>query len=160
RIIANTADHVTHSYVIRIRRILRHESDMRGNAGSADRRRKIAALERALLAFGPGRPRDKANGPLDRRNVIVTLAVEGGEYRHQREPLGGQRRLPCPAGFLSQVHIARDSNLPATDSQRFHFSQRLDRVAPTPKHHTDFQILQTLHSILSPFLLLDSSIIR
>ena len=67
-IIANAANHVPHAYVIGVGRILRHESDMRGNAGDSERGREIAALESPLLALNARRRRDEADRPLHRRN--------------------------------------------------------------------------------------------
>src|SRR5207245_9400208 len=160
RMIADSTHHVPHSDVIGIGRILRHEPDVRGYAGRADRGGEIAALQRALLAFRARRPRDEADRRLHRRDIGVALAVIRGEYRDQRELLGRQRGLPRLAGFRAQVHLAGDADLAAADAQSFHFAQRLDGVAAAPEHHADFQVFQSLHSILSPFLFLDSSIAR
>src|SRR4051794_5511587 len=129
-------------------------------SGRADRGGKVAALHRTLLADGSRRQRDEAHRLLDGRNVRVALAGEGGKHRHQRELLRRQRRFPRLLSFRPQVHVARNTNLSAAHAQRFHLAQRRNRLAAAPEHHADFQILQTLHSILSPFLLLDSSINR
>src|ERR1700722_75408 len=147
--VTNPAHHAAHRDVIGIGMILRHESDMAGDAFHAERGSKVASLDGPLFSLLACSGRNEADGTLNGGNVRVILAGISADHRRDRKlgfadcfsPLDGRRR--------SERKISADSKLPGLNAQLAELGQM---VAASPKHDTYF------HEILSPFFVRASNI--
>jgi hypothetical protein len=156
-VIADALHQFAHGDVVRVGRILRHESDMACDALHSELGGEVADLVRPLLAFVAGGARDEAHGLLHRWNIGVALADVRCEHRHQRELRRVQRLLPFGRRGIGESHVARQSKLPAAHARRAYMFQR---IPPGPKHHPRLQGSQRLHIIFAPLRVRDSKISR